>query len=60
MSLLQVSEFDFEQAELEEDFFITILLAMSMATLIFQKLGLMQLGFQPAYLSPLSPPPRHS
>ncbi len=59
VSVLEVSEIDFDQAEFEEDLLATIV-AASIAGSIFLKYGSINLDFQIAYLPPVSPPPKHT
>ena len=59
VSLLEVAEIDFEQTEFEEDLLV-IIVAATIAGLIFSKSGLMNLDFQTANLLPVSPPPKHT
>ena len=58
-SMLEVSEFDFDQTEFEEDLLATTV-AATIAGLIFSKSDLMNLDFQTADLLPVSPPPKHA
>ncbi len=60
VSVLEVPEIDFEQAEFEEDFFIAPNTAITISGLVFAKLRSMNLDFQSAFLSNISPPPKNS
>ena len=60
LSVLEVPEIDFDQAEFEEDFFIATIAVISIVGLLFTKAGVMNLDFQPISLSPNYPPPKHS
>lgn len=59
LSVLEVSEIDFEQTEFEEDLLATILAPMAVG-LVFSKLGIINLDFQTSDLLPVSPPPKHA
>jgi len=59
LSVLEVSEIDFEQTESEEDLLAAIV-AATIAGLIFSKSGSINLDFQTANLLPVFPPPKHT
>ncbi|GER79196.1 hypothetical protein DIM_12770 [Candidatus Denitrolinea symbiosum] len=59
LSVLEVSEFDFEQVDLEEDILATLVVT-SIASLHFSKYGSAILDIQTADLLPVSPPPKHT
>ena len=59
LSTLEVSEIDFEQTEFEEDLLV-IIVAATIAGLIFSKSGSINLRFQTSDLLPVSPPPKHT
>jgi hypothetical protein len=48
-----------DQVEFDEDFFIVIIMGTIIADQCFSKSRLMNLDFQTACLSPVSPPPKH-
>lgn len=60
MHVLEVPEIDLDHTELEEDLFIVTMTATTITGLVTLKPGSMNLGFHPACLSPLSPPPKNS
>jgi hypothetical protein len=49
-----------DQVESDEEFIIGTINGTTIADLFFSKSRLMNLDFQTAYLSPVSPPPKHS
>ncbi len=59
VSVLEVSEIDFDQTEFEEELMVAIV-AATIAGLIFLKYGSMNLDFQTANLLPVFPPPKHT
>jgi hypothetical protein len=50
----------FDQFEFDEEFIIAKIIGTTVAALLFLKSRPMNLGFQTTYLSPVSPPPKHS
>jgi hypothetical protein len=50
----------FDQSELDDDFFVISIVGAAIAELSFSKSGTMNLDFQFASLSPVSPPPKSS
>lgn len=59
ISMLELSEIDFEQSEFEDDYFILVI-AIAIAGLIISKYGWINLDFQTADLLPVFPPPKHT
>jgi hypothetical protein len=59
LSVLEVSEIDFEQTESEEDLFATVVTS-TIVGLIFPKLEVINPVFQTADLWPVSPPPKYT
>ena len=59
ISVLEVSEIDFDQTEFEEDLLATIV-AATIAGMLFSKSGSINLRFQTSDLLPVSPPPKHT
>ena len=65
-TMLQISGIDvenfnlFDHAEFDDDFFVVSIVGVKIAELSFSKPGPANLGFQPASLSPVSPPPKHA
>lgn len=60
ISVLEVSEIDFDQTEFEEDSFVVKSTFLSITGLVFKKFRPPTLVFQTLGLSPVSPPPKHS
>ena len=50
----------FDQSDFDEEYFIVLVLCVTATGLIFSRSRPMDLDFQSAYLSPDSPPPKHS
>jgi hypothetical protein len=50
----------FDQVEFEEEIFVGTIIGAMIAFQFFSKSRLMNLDFQTAYLSPVSPPPKNS
>jgi len=50
----------FEHTEFDDDFFVVSIVGVTVAELSFSKFRLANLRFQPASLSPVSPPPKHA
>lgn len=48
-----------DQVEFDEEFIIGTIIGTTIAYLFFSKSRLMNLDFHTAYLSPVSPPPKH-
>jgi uncharacterized membrane protein YccC len=59
ISVPEVSEVDIDQTELEEDL-LAIIVAATIAGLIFSKYRSLTLDFQAADLLPVSPPPKYT
>ena len=59
LSVLDVSEIDFDQNEFEEDLLATIV-TTAITGLIFSKYGSINLDFQTTCFSPVSPPPKYT
>jgi len=66
LSVPEISEIDLrdyhmlDQLEFDEDFIIVTIMGTTIADQFFSKSRLMNLDFQTACLSPISPPPKHS
>jgi hypothetical protein len=50
----------FGQAEFDDDFFVLSIVGVTIGELRFSKYGQANLDFQPASLSPVSPPPKYA
>jgi hypothetical protein len=59
VSVLEVSEIDFDQTEFEEELMVAVVVA-TLVGLIFSKYGSMNLGFRTANLLSVFPPPKHT
>jgi hypothetical protein len=49
-----------DHTESDDDFFVISIVGVTIAELSFSKSRLANLGFRPASLSPVSPPPKHA
>jgi hypothetical protein len=61
ISTINAGNYDlFNYAEFDDDFFVISIVGVTIAELSFSKSRPTNLGFQPASLLPVSPPPKHA